>query len=281
MSEFEYSTDALNAKNAFLRTSTIIYVEGDDDVPFWHEVFSQIPDFSFAIESRGGSNELEKYINLIEKGELNAVAACDADYRLIIGKKRKCPKIVYTLGYSIENTLYTEHSIHALTKSWCKAPTLTSASCVEWLQNFTTSFRPLLIQDIANSQAGTGLQVLLDNCGQFMNGKHSSSPCKTKVAAKVKEIQTKLPNEIIENISTKIDSNPGAIALAIRGHFLASAVARFINRQASALNKKISLSNDGLYTSAITHFSGHYRENHPHYQHYSDAALAARNALHP
>ncbi|MBC7751001.1 MAG: DUF4435 domain-containing protein [Candidatus Saccharibacteria bacterium] len=279
MSDFEYSIEALNARNRFLQVEAIIYVEGDDDVPFWYEIFSKIPHFNFTIEPRGGAIELDKYIALIEDGYLNAIAARDSDYLFFTGKASKCAKVVYTLGYSIENTLYTVDSVHALTKSWCKTPTLNTNICDDWFREFSLSFESLLVQDVANSQAGTGLQVLYDNCSQFMSGKFSSTPCKNKVAAKFNEIQRKLPLEILKEVEAKFDKNADRIALSIRGHFLASAISRFITRQAQALNKKISLSSDGLYTSAITYLGGNFRDNHPHYQHYTTSVLAARNAL--
>ncbi len=279
MSDFEYSTDALNARNSFLGVDAIIYVEGDDDVPFWHEVFSRIYGFSFAIEPRGGSNELDKYICLIENGDLNAIAARDADYLSFIGKASNSRKIVYTIGYSIENTLYIPSSVHALAKQWCKAPTLPASVCADWLQDFSMKIAPLVVQDITNAKAATGLQVLHDNCSQFMRSKTSCSPCPQKVQTKFNEIQSKLPPDILNEVIAAIGENPEKTIQTIRGHFLASAVARFISKQAHALDKKISLSGDGLYTTAMTYLSGHFREGHPHYNHYIHSANAARNAL--
>jgi hypothetical protein len=279
MSDFEYSVDALNARNAFLGVDAIVYVEGEDDVPFWHEIFSQVSGLSFEIEPRGCSNELDKYISLIENGDINAIAARDSDYLLLTGKVSSSKKVVYTLGYSIENTLYVSSSVHALTKQWCKAPTLPSSICVDWLRDLSIKIAPLVVQDIANIKAAAGLQVLRDNCSQFMSSMASCVPCPIKVQAKVNEIQPQLPADVLSEIAVAVGDNPEKIIQMIRGHFLASAVARFISKQAHRLDKKISLSRDGLYTAAMTYFSGHFKEGHPHYNHYIHCANAARDAL--
>lgn len=279
MSDFEYSADALNARNAFLGVDAIIYVEGDDDVPFWHEIFSKVSGFSFEIEPQGGSTELDKYICLIENGDLNAIAARDADYLTFTGKVSNSKKIVYTLGYSIENTLYISSSVHALAKQWCKEPILPSSVCTDWLQDFSLKIAPLVAQDIANAKAATGLQVLHDNCSQFMSSKTSCIPCPQKVQAKFNELRPLLPADALNEATMAVGETPEKITQTIRGHFWASAVARFISKQAQSLDRKISLSGDGLYTAAMTYLSGHFKEGHPHYNHYIHSANAARNAL--
>lgn len=102
MSDLFYSDDALNVRNVFLRVKTIVYVEGDDDVPFWEEVFSRIPEASFEIETAGGSNQLDLYIDKIVSGHLQAVAARDSDFLRHLGNTKDDPRILYTFGYSIE-----------------------------------------------------------------------------------------------------------------------------------------------------------------------------------
>lgn len=71
MSEFEYSIDALNVKSSFYKANSIIYVEGDEDVMFWNEIFSRIDGFDYQIETLGGSEELDKYIEKISRDVLN------------------------------------------------------------------------------------------------------------------------------------------------------------------------------------------------------------------
>lgn len=271
MVDWEYSSDALNAKPAFSRVNTIIYVEGDDDILFWNEIFSRIPNFSFEIEPRGGSPELDKYIELIEKGELNAIAARDSDYLRFTANLSSSPKVVYTLGYSIENTLYIRPALHTLTKLWSKNPAFPIKACESWLREFSSNFETLLAYDIANCKIAAGTKVLHDNCTQFMTGKNSPNPCSKKIQSRIESIQNEIPAKALEEVRTEVTKVTSNVLLSIRGHFLASGVSKFISKQTGGA----SLSGDGLYTSAITYFVGHFNKDHPHFNYYMNAALQA------
>jgi hypothetical protein len=85
MPDISYSDEALNVRNAFFGAKVIVYVEGDDDVLFWHEVFEQVADDHFEVESVGGVENLDEYIRKIAAGQLSAIAARDADFLPIIG----------------------------------------------------------------------------------------------------------------------------------------------------------------------------------------------------
>lgn len=275
MSDFEYSTDALNTKSLFYRSQIIIYVEGDDDVMFWSTIFSTVPDFKFHIEPLGGSNELDVYIEKIQSGELDAIAARDSDYLTHTKGKANHERILYTYGYSIENTLYTAESIHALAKLWCKDISLERAVCDEWLESFGNGIRCLLTLDIANAAAGSGLQVLRDNCSQFMLSKTSPHLCPERINRKAEEIRKILPTEVLANVVEMIDISASDIAIAIRGHFLASAVSRFISKRAQVLGRKVAVSNDALYVTAIAQFDKNINATNAHHRHYVNTALRA------
>jgi len=80
MADLFYSDEALNVKSAFYRANSMVFVEGDDDVLFWHEVFLKIPEASVEVESAGGSDQIDQYITKILSGELQAIAARDSDF---------------------------------------------------------------------------------------------------------------------------------------------------------------------------------------------------------
>lgn len=275
MSDFEYSTDALNAKSIFYRARIIIYVEGDDDVLFWSAIFSTVPNFEFHIEPLGGSNELDTYIEKIQSGELHAIAARDSDYLTHTKGKANHDRILYTYGYSIENTLYTAESIHALAKLWCKDISLERSVCNEWLESFGDGIRSLLTLDIANAKTGLGLHVLRDNCSQFMQSKTSQHLCHERIALKIGEIRKLLPAEVLANVNELIDGTAPDIVVAIRGHFLASAVSRFITKRAQVLGRKVAVSNDALYVTAIAQFEKSINAANAHHVHYVKSALLA------
>jgi hypothetical protein len=275
MSDFEYSTDALNTKSLFYRAKIVIYVEGVDDVMFWSTIFSTVPDFKFHIEPLGGSSELDGYIEKIQSGELDAIAARDSDYLIHTKGKTNHERILYTYGYSIENTLYTAESIHALAKIWCKDISLERAVCDEWLESFGNGIRCLLALDIANAATSSGLQVLRDNCSQFMKSKTSQHLCPERINLKAQEIRKALPIEVLATVDEMIDINASDIAVAIRGHFLASAVSRFISKRAQMLGRKVAVSCDALYVTAITQFQMNINAKNDRHGHYVKSALRA------
>ena len=190
MSDFEYSVDALNTKPLFYGARFTIYVEGDDDVLFWNTIFSTIENCKFHIEPLGGSNELDEYINKIQSNELEAIAARDADYLAYTNKKVMHDRVVYTYGYSIENSLYTADSIHALTKLWCKDLGLKEDACLNWLNTFSNKIRTLLAIDILNAATGTGVfrsfAIIALNSWK---ARHHPNLCLNKIEVKINEIR--------------------------------------------------------------------------------------------
>ena len=58
----------------------------------------------------------------------------------------------------------------------------------------------------------------------------------------------------------------------IKGHFLFSAVKRFIRVQAKNMNKKVvTISQEMFYSNMISVFQNVFNEGHPHYKYYKDS----------
>jgi hypothetical protein len=278
MPSLEYSVDALNAKNAFYRAKTMVYVEGDDDVLFWQEVLSRTSDVQFEIEPVGGSGEIDKYISQLESGELKAIVARDSDLLTVIGKASINPRILYTRGYSIENSLYTVEALHKLSKSWCKSNKITIAECQAWLDELASVFVPLLYLDVANTISNAGAQTIGDNCTRFMTSQSSAVPCATKVANYESTMKPHFSKKALSSAEALIGNNLAKIILFIRGHFVASAVIKFLSNKAKSYGKKVTISADSLYSAALMHFESAFGPKHPHFSHYSTCVAAAMNA---
>jgi hypothetical protein len=275
VAELQYSVDALNAKSAFYRAKTLVYVEGDDDVLFWEELFSKVPDFSAAIESVWGSGELEKYIKQIEAGDLHAIAARDSDFLRFQGAVSQAARVIYTFGYSMENSLYTADVIHQLAKTWCKSPSITRAQCSQWLADLGLAFSPLIELDVANAISNCGEVVLTDNCTRFMTGQSSATPCSKKIATHAADVRTRIPSRAVAAAKRARATAPNGSVDHLRGHLLATAVVKFLLQTAKALGKKINVSMDSLYANAISNFARAFGPAHPHYAHYSASISAA------
>jgi Protein of unknown function (DUF4435) len=278
MPDLSYSDDALNVRNAFFRAKAIVYVEGEDDVLFWHGVFSKVTDEPFEVESLGGAPALDEHIAKIATGKLQGIAARDADFLPLLGKCNQSPRILYTFGYSIENSLYTATTLAQLVRVWCKSPRISVDECADWLRSLADKVGPLVNLDAANAISAAGVATVGDNCGRYMTSRHSASICPHKVAADVSAITPKISAHAIATVDEIIKDKDAAL-VHLRGHFLASAVHRYIVSRAKAFGKKVSLSTESLYAAAIVQFVSSMDAEHPHKGHYVDSARTAWQAI--
>ncbi|HEY5580248.1 MAG TPA: DUF4435 domain-containing protein [Rhodoferax sp.] len=279
MESIEYSIDALNVKSAFYGARAMVYVEGDDDVLFWQKILAKTTGINFEIESVGGCGEIDKYITKIESGQLNSLVARDSDLIPLTINKSFNPKVLYTQGYSIENTMYSAETLHQLATVWCKSNKVTVIDCQAWLDELAKAFAPLLHLDIANAMSNEDTKTIGDNCTRFMKSQSSEVPCSTKVASYASEIQKLFSSQSISNAKIAIGTDTNRIILFLRGHFLVSAVIKFLVNKAKAFGKKVTISADSLYAAALLHFGGSFGPTHPHYLHYSKSSDAAVLAL--
>lgn len=279
MPSLEYSLEAQNVKSAFFRAKALVYVEGDDDVLFWEAIFALTPNFPVEIEPVGGSAQLDKHIENITNGRLNAIAARDSDF-LAHTKNSVCsPRVLYTYGYSIENSLYTEDILHQILRSFCRSASIPRSKSSDWLNLLGSSFAPLICLDIANAISKSGQTVISDSCSRFMTSGCSATPCAQKIADHASSIETLLPPSAITSGKLAV-SGPATAIKNLKGHTLASAALKFIIKSAKSVNRSAVISRDSLYVSAIAFFSGSIGTSHPHRGHYSRAAnLAAESFL--
>ncbi|WP_082585437.1 DUF4435 domain-containing protein [Hydrogenophaga sp. Root209] len=279
MPDLSYSDDALNVRNAFFGAKTIIYVEGDDDVLFWHEVFSQVADEHFEVEPVGGAPTLDDYIRKISSGQLIAIAARDADFLRILGTCSQDPRIVYTRGYSVENSLYVTESVTKLARAWCKTSDISASVCQSWIEEFAKCIAPLVHLDVANTISASGLATIGDNCSRFMTSLNSAALCPQKIDEAVSGIISKIPGSAISSANAEVGDTTENILVYLRGHFLASAIHRFIVKQAKLLGRKVSISAESLYAASIALFSASLMGSHPHSTHYLETAKTAWQAV--
>ena len=188
MRDIFYSDEAINIRNAFLGVDVIIYVEGDDDVLFWSDIFSKVaPPSRFEVEPANGAENLDEYIAKINDGTIAAIAARDSDFLKAHNKIINHPRIIYTVGYSIENSLYTTDILMRLSQSWCKSIKIGLNECEEWFSCIIDNFSDLICLDIANSLNNGGEATIGDNCTKFMKSQTSHIPCTKKIATHIEK----------------------------------------------------------------------------------------------
>ena len=213
MTTIEYSVAARNAKAAFLGVDYIVYVEGPDDVPFWEELFVRFSDLQVSIEAVGGATELQKYVQEIEGGLLNAVAACDRDYGALQECLSDSPRILYTYGHSIENSLYIPEVVLGAIRhiGRLNSRDVDAEEYERWVANFAQSVDELLTRDVAVCILGAGETVLGLNCTRFMTTATSHLVDSAKVAEFVDGLTTAIGDDDIEDARSRIgDSQIGS-----------------------------------------------------------------------
>lgn len=266
MAQLEYSLDAVNVLRKFYRCKVLVYVEGDDDLLFWKSVFCEFGYEDVAVECLGGSEEVEKYIVHIERDQANIVVARDADYSLVNGARSKNDRVIYSYGYSIENSLYTPKIIKHISLLCHRKIAPVEAGIAAWMDNFCEALKAVVINDIASQLGGLGVAALGSNCGRYMQSKNSPLTSPAKITARLDELRQKISTELYEKAEDLIHKAGGYDVRFLRGHLLASAVLRFVSSHAER-----NVSQETLYTNSVTLFEKYISQTHPHKSYYKEA----------
>ena len=269
MSDLVYSDEAINVLGKFHQTDTMLFVEGDEDIPFWEALFYNFTDISVKVESVGGKPILEKYAQSIVANRLNIIVALDRDYSYF-DQIIMHPNILYTYGYSIENSIVTINSIKKTIQSLGRISQrmVDKDEISKWLNELGIKIEPILMHDICNYVNKYGCKVAGNNCARFMKSRTSYNICDAKVSGFINSLSFSITskertkyNKVIRNIGL-------SVLEAIRGHFLVTAVHKFVDSYLKELSVKASISNESLFAAMILSFENTFNKEHPHYVYY-------------
>ena len=274
MPSLEYSDNAINTINLFHRVDVMAYVEGDDDVTFWEYILGEFSDLSFKVQEVGGKPELQKYIDGVFNGKLSCVVAMDSDYS-VFGENYMHENILITPGYSIENTLISAETIRDMVRSLgsISKREIPLDDCAVWLNEFEEKVEPLVLHDIENHIRNLGVSVVGDNCDRFFENKSSFRVCDQKVSLYLEGIGFQLSNEKETEIKRVLVENNVEIKEIVRGHFIFSAVWRFVSTMIRKIRSKISISKQALFGALLLAFERIFDDSHPHYNHYQNVVV--------
>jgi hypothetical protein len=225
MNDFCYSDEADEILHFFYGADVMVYVEGDDDVPFWEVVFKKITEFKVEVQEVGGSEELEKYIHKVENGNFKGLIACDSDFEAL--KKNEYHRnVIRTYGYSIENSFINNSSILKIIKNIGRIPTkkLPTNELEEWELFLKDAFKSLIVYDVFNELNSLGISVVGDNFSKFFKGKNSFEICTNKLNDYISSIGFNIDEAQELDVLKTIKSTKREVYDFIRGHFLFSAV---------------------------------------------------------
>jgi len=278
MSSLDYSPDAENVLNFFYRCDVLLYVEGDDDVPFWKVVFDELSDASVEVLPMYGASEVDKKIKEILDSDLKVLAARDSDFIRASGQNVQDPRILYTHGYSIENCLYNVESVVEISFVWCREMRATQADCERWFEDVFQAVEQLVLYDCANHVYKRGVSVVPDNCTRFMVSEKSTDFDLQKLQSHVAKVGKLFSEEELAAAAKKIAESNVSTRNLIRGHFLESLVQKYVSKNAGASSAKKSVSFDALYASAVGSLKSSIKHR-PETEFYQQAVNEAVGAL--
>jgi hypothetical protein len=250
-----YSSKALDTLSLFHRKRFVIYVEGQDDVIFWDIVLKKFDMSNFQLKIAGGVAEIDKYTYSIVNDDVDVVVARDCDYSDIRGKQFNHPRIIYTYGYSIENSLFCPANIANAIAIHSRTLEDYETESAKWLDGFVNKFERLIVLDVANEIYGRGIQVLGSNCCRFLKSNSSYLVSEDKVEKYINSMEKSFAKSEISDSQSLINKSSKELIYVIKGHFLANAVANYIRQRVLAKSRRrIQMSTESLYVILISHF---------------------------
>lgn len=266
MNEFGWSANAINVLNKFHEVEFMVFVEGQDDVPFWDIVISHFTIKKFQVKSAGDKSTLKKYLR--ERSLYsNYLIAMDSDYDQLNGELSN-QEVMLTYGYSIENTLITPSVIQDLiaTHSRIQKSNVEIDSVKKWIDDFEVVIEALLAADILNrEQKITDRQIIPDNAARFYEG--------NALFPQTHKINTYLMQRgfDLDELSCRERLQHFTIFEITKGHFVFSAVFNFIKKQVDSYRERsIPISTESFYSFCISSFKNSFNHNHPHFSYYKD-----------
>jgi hypothetical protein len=267
----KYAREAVNVLNQFHRCKKLVYVEGEDDVLFWETLFSYFDFSDFKIEVKDGCSELDKYTERLIEEDLNIIIARDSDYKVLTGKLPVHKRLITTYGYSIENTLYISESVVEITKLWIKDTDFSSSEFGSWIRDFSENLRELIYFDVANDCYNLYEDVIGNNCTRYMETQSCSNLELGKISVHQSNLKPSFCDDKVKFVSELVDASGKSLWEVVRGHFLQSAILKFISSYVARKGLNTKLSHDALYTNAIQQLKATFNTEHRHYHHYSNS----------
>ncbi|MGY0146192.1 DUF4435 domain-containing protein [Edwardsiella tarda] len=276
MDDFNHSVDAENILHLFYQADVMVYVEGPDDICFWEIVFSKISSINVEVQDVGGCEELSKLITRATNNSLDIIIACDSDFTNILNSDITDSRVIKTPGHSIENTFINQYSVYNSIKTLGKISQkgMNGIDIQSWRDDFYEKLEPLIKLDIYNSINQRGVAVIGSSADRFMESRNSHVISREKIDS---YLQSKLTEADI-NSPTEIDvffhDKDIEYSRWLRGHFLFSAVHRLVSVIVEMHGKRISLSQESLYSSLITSFNNNFNEQHRDYRYFQEKISA-------
>ncbi|HEY4467381.1 MAG TPA: DUF4435 domain-containing protein [Klebsiella sp.] len=267
-----WSDAAENVISMFYDADIMVYVEGEDDIGFWEIIFKKTGRLNVEVQDVGGCEALVPYIERVISGQINAIVARDTDLNYFSSSMATHPNIIYTRGYSIENSILNEKVISRILKNLGRysAKNIRSIEIKTWLSELYQKTENLIALDIYNQINQRGQSIVGDSCDRFMQSKTSYITCSNKINAYIQNLPEDFRSVGLIQKKELQFPNGTSITSWLRGHFLFSAALRFITNYLSKNERKASISKDSFYSNMITAFELYFTEEHEDFIYYNE-----------
>ncbi len=231
----------------------MIYVEGEDDISFWNELFrKELSENLYELEQVNGKSNLLRFMNGLEDGSIkNTIVACDLDYNIYLEHEYTNPFILFTYGHSIENSMFCPAHIIDYTRRLSSSKDDNSVLVNEWINTFCSTAVILLPYEIISIKNNLKIKCFNNMLYNFLH-KEKFELDNQKIEKFINDIQHIFKMSDITKISDKINNDQRENRYKIQGHFFAQAVMKFIRDFTNKRQKKISLSNDAIYGEFVS-----------------------------
>ena len=262
MSTLSWGDDALSVLHQFEGSKFVVYVEGKDDVAFWKKRFDQfcgknickvLPIKQNKEASANGKIQLHELMKKIEENKIfNVIAASDQDYDKFLSNIIDHPRIVYTYGYSFENSIYCPESINSFCQLRIRNLEIDLRHEIQdWLENELKKLIPLVALDILNEKHKRGKNILKGGSYEFMFDKKTCKIKEIELNQYIQYFSENFNNEDIEQqIKELSDYN---IRYITRGHALSKLVRCLVKKIIKPFDGNTQIPDTELYENFVMH----------------------------
>jgi Protein of unknown function (DUF4435) len=194
----------------------------------------------------GGKVEIEKYADEILSQDADIVVVRDCDYTDIFDHQHKHRRILYTYGYSFENSLICPQSVSAVIQDFLKTEDDYVGDFNSWTSEFVSGMMSLVVIDVANEMSHRGLSVLAKSCERFCEDRKKHVVSLSKVEALQSSFLKSFAESEIADAERKVNAVKKSLVFVLRGHLAFSAVVHYVRHRVKQGGESISLSNEGL-----------------------------------
>ena len=185
---------------------TVVYVEGDSDVPFYHQV---LQGYNYHLKLQHGKEEGKKLVAVLEQDDSPYVVILDGDYEILERAQSKHRRVVLLNRYSFENYLFEEEPI----AQFCRDRTPLEDSLKELASRFQKvvedtelKFKELIVLDVAHQRSDTGYDVLPNKPDRFLKPGKSVNFRDDQIQQRCAEAAQCIDRQRIEEARTLVDN---------------------------------------------------------------------------